>query len=180
MLLIVLPRLYTTEGGVSIFHLSGKKFLTLSKWSIELRFMQSNPLLWKNTGILKGAHFFYTLLSASNTLVTKISIINSPIIINSSVAFDANFLRSFFFISSKILRKLSLLFFGGNVATWANEVSVVSNLVVSLTRYFSKFSRLLLNLGNGGKSLPVGCSRLEFLYSKVLLTIYETISFYLF
>ena len=35
---------------------------------------------------------------------------------------------------------------------WANKVSVVSNLVGSLTRLFSKFSRLLPNLGNGGKT----------------------------
>ena len=53
----------------------------------------------------------------------KISIINShhlflvsSNVFNSSVAFDANFLRSFLFIPFKILRKLSLLFFGGNVS----------------------------------------------------------------
>ena len=39
----------------------------------------------------------------------------------------------------------------------------MSNLVGSLTLFFSKFLRLLLNLGNGGKSLTVGCPRLEFL-----------------
>ena len=32
-----------------------------------------------------------------------------------------------------ILQKLSLLVFGGNAAMWANKVSVVSNLVGSLT-----------------------------------------------
>ena len=100
----------------------------------------------------------------------KISIINlhhiflvSSHVFKWSVGFHANFLRSFLFISSKILGKLSLLFFGGNIAMWAKKVSVVLNLLGSLTRLFSKFSRLLLNLGNGGKSLPVGCSRLEFL-----------------
>ena len=39
----------------------------------------------------------------------------------------------------------------------------MSNLVGSLPYLFSKFSRLLSNLGIGGKGLPVGCSRLEIL-----------------
>ena len=38
-ILIVLPRLYTTEGGSSILNLSGKRFFTLSKWKSELRLM---------------------------------------------------------------------------------------------------------------------------------------------
>ena len=53
----------------------------------------------------------------------KISTINSqdlflvsPHVFNSSVACDASFLRSFLFIPSKILRKLSLVVLGGNVA----------------------------------------------------------------
>ena len=97
------------------------------KWSIELRFIYSNSLLRENTEIAKGGRFFCTFLSIVNTLAKKISIINSHYLLlvssdvfNSSVAFDANFLRSFHFIPSKILRKLSLLFFGGNVAMWAN------------------------------------------------------------
>ena len=60
-------------------------------------------------------------------------------VLNSSVAFDANFLTYFPFILSKILRKLSLLLFWGNIAMWANKVSIVSNLVGSLTRISSKF-----------------------------------------
>ena len=36
LFLIVLPRLYTKEAGLSIFHWSKKKFFTLSKRRIEL------------------------------------------------------------------------------------------------------------------------------------------------
>ena len=118
----------------------------------------------------KSGHFFCTFLFVLNALVKKISIINShhlfvvsSHVFNSSVAFDANLLRSFLFIPSKILQKSSLLVFGGNVVMWANKVSVVSNLVGWLTRLFSTFWCLLPNLGSGGKSFSVGCSRLEFL-----------------
>ena len=38
-----------------------------------------------------------------------------------------------FFIPSKILQKLLLVFFGGNVAIWASKVSVLPNLVGSLS-----------------------------------------------
>ena len=126
-----------------MFNLSRNRFLTISKWSIELRLIYLNPLLWKNTEITKRGRFFCTFLSVVNTLVKKISIINSPHlflvsshVFNSSVAFDADFLISFLSIPSKILRKFSLLFFGGNVAMWASKVSFVSNLVGSLTRLF--------------------------------------------
>ena len=68
--------------------------------------------------IAKRGRFFCTFLSVVNTLVKKISIINSrhlflvsSHVFNSSVAFDANFLRSFLLIPFGILRKLSLLFF---------------------------------------------------------------------
>ena len=78
----------------------------------------------KTPEITKGGHFFCNFLSVVNTLVKKISIINSQHlllvsshVLNLSVAFDANFLRSILFIPSKTLRKLSLLFFGGNVPT---------------------------------------------------------------
>ena len=46
-----------------IFNLSGKRFFILYKWRIELRFIQWNPLLWKNTEIAKGERFFCTFLS---------------------------------------------------------------------------------------------------------------------
>ena len=109
------------------------------------RFMYSNPLLWKKTKMVTDGRFFSTFLSILNTLVKKILIINSHHlflvslhVFKSSVAFDANFLRPFLFIPSKILRKLSLLVFWGNVAIWANnKVSVVSNLY----RFFT-FSHL--------------------------------------
>ena len=85
--------------------------------------MYSNPLLWKKTKMVTGGRFFSTFLSILNTLVKKILIINShhPFLVSlhvfkSSVAFDANYLRPFLFIPSKILRKLSLPVFGGNVA----------------------------------------------------------------
>ena len=114
---------YTTERSSSIFNLLGKMFFTLSKWRIELRFMQLNPLLWKNTKIAKGRCFFLYLFVCFKCFSKKISIINShhlflvsSHVFNSSVAFDANFLRSFLFIPSKILRRLSLLFFARNVA----------------------------------------------------------------
>ena len=81
----------------------------------------------KNTDIAKGGHFFCAFLSALSTWVKETSIINShhlflvsSHVFNSLVTFDANFLRSFPFILSKILRKLSLLFLRRNVAMWAN------------------------------------------------------------
>ena len=83
-------------------------------------------------------------------------------VLNSLVAFYGNF-RSSPLIPFKILQKLSLLLFGGNVAMWACKVSVVSNLVGLLTRLCSRFSGLLPNLGKSGKSLAPVCSRLEFL-----------------
>ena len=112
--------------------------------------MYSNPLLWKKTKMVTGGRFFSTFLSILNTLVKKILIINShhPFLVSlhvfkSSVAFDANYLRPFLFIPSKILRKLSLPVFGGNVAIWANnKVSVVSNLVGSWIYRFFTFSPL--------------------------------------
>ena len=36
---IALPRLFATEGGLSIFNLSANRFFTLSKWSIKFRFI---------------------------------------------------------------------------------------------------------------------------------------------
>ena len=36
---IAMPRLFATEGGLSIFNLSANKFFTLSKWSIKFRFI---------------------------------------------------------------------------------------------------------------------------------------------
>ena len=60
--LIVLLRLYTTEEIYQFFNLLGKGFFTLFKWRIELNFMQSNPLLWKNTIITKGVCFFCSFL----------------------------------------------------------------------------------------------------------------------
>ena len=106
----------------------------------------------------KGRTLFLYLLVCCKHFSEEIQIINShhlflvSHVFNSSVAFDANFLRSFLFIPSKILRIFLLLFLGGNVVMWANKILVVSDLVDSLRRLCSKFSRLLLSLGNGGKT----------------------------
>ena len=79
--------------------------------------LSSRILCYGKTPKLQKDGTFCTFLSVVNTLVKKISIINShhlflvlSHLFNSSVAFDNNFPRFFLFIPSKILQKLSLQF----------------------------------------------------------------------
>ena len=104
--------------------------------------MHLNPLWWKNTEIVKGTYFFCTFFSVLNTLLEKTTIINwnhlffvLSQVFSSSVAFDANFLRSFLFIPSKILRKLWLHVFGGIIIMWVNTVLATSNLAFGVYIY---------------------------------------------
>ena len=96
--LIALPRLYAQEKGLSAFNLFRKRFFRLSKKGVEFNVMET----------VMGGYFFCISLSVLIILVKNLSITNShhlflvlSQVLNSSVAFDANFLDIFF---SSLLR----------------------------------------------------------------------------